>query len=567
MLTVLFSWTIIFIITLILGYGIVELIYKKSRQHVSSIDVYLVIGIAIVNVYAEIFSIFYKVGALACGILFIVGTVLAAIYYVWNRRGLMKWGKLHISKKQWFLLILIVFATAAWTTGSPQHYDTGLYHNQAIQWIEKYGLVPGLGNLHNRFAYNSAFMPLQALFSLEWLIERSLHTVNGYICCLFSSYAILSCNLWKKRNIALSDLLKLTMLVYIYDSRGVMSSPSTDILAMTLILYVCIKWCEFAEYEIKDALPYTMLSVICVYLITVKLSVACAILLAVYPAILLLKEKKWTDIIINVLQGIVIVIPWLIRNVLISGYLVYPYPQIDLFQVDWKMPTSVLTYDSREIMVWGRGTLDVATFDMKIREWFPIWFQQQKWKGLIIVGLLAFVAMIILRIIKFLREKKIYGAWDILFCYSVVALVVWLSSAPLMRYGMVYLLLPICLCGRGMLETIKKSIKIQKYIRVAVPILLLPFMIIYVARIGNVSSWYRQENYAWNLTQEKEIEKGIKIWLTEGSDQSSFDVFPCIPYGGVLDRIELRGETLEEGFKVKDIYKDLKLKNDGNEWR
>lgn len=310
MLTVLLSWIIIFIITLILGYGIVELLYKKSRQYVSSIDVYLVMGIVMVNVYAEMFSIFYKVRALACMFLFVLGVVLVVIYYVLGRKGLMKWEKIHISKYQWLLLICIILATAAWTTGSPNHYDTGLYHNQAIQWIEKYGLVPGLGNLHNRFAYNSAFMPVQALFSLEWLTGRSLHTVNGYVCCLFLLYAILSCSLWKKKNIALSDLLKLTMLIYIYDSRGVMSSPSTDILAMTLILYVCIKWCEFAEYEIKDALPYTMLSVICVYLITVKLSVACAILLAVYPAILLVKEKKWTDIIINVLQGVAIVIPW-----------------------------------------------------------------------------------------------------------------------------------------------------------------------------------------------------------------------------------------------------------------
>ena len=567
MLTVLLSWIIIFIITLILGYGIVELLYKESRQYVSSIDVYLVMGIVMVNVYAEMFSVFYKVKALACMFLFVLGVVLVVIYYVLGRKGLMKWEKIHISNYQWLLLICIILATAAWTTGFPKHYDTGLYHNQAIQWIEKYGVVPGLGNLHNRFAYNSAFMPLQALFSLEWLTERSLHTVNGYVCCLFLAYAILSCSFWRRKSIVLSDLFKFTVLIYVYDIREIISSPSTDILAMALILYVCIKWCEFVEGEVDDALPYTMLSVICVYLVTVKLSVACSVLLAVYPAVLLLKRKKWKDIAINIVLGLVIIIPWLVRNVMISGYLVYPYPQIDLFKVDWKMPASVLTYDSREIMVWGRGMMDVADFDMKIGEWFPIWFEQQEWKELIIVGLLASVTVLILRSIKFLKEKKIYAAWDILLCYSAVTLVVWLYSSPLMRYGMVYLLIPICLCGGGLLETIKKSYKIQKFIRVVVPMLLLPFFITYTVKIGNVSSWYRQENYAWNLTQEKEIENGVKIWLTEGSDQSSYDVFPCIPYEGMLERIELRGETLEDGFKVKDIYKDLRLKNDGNEWR
>ena len=28
------------------------------------------------------------------------------------------------------------------------HFDSGLYHAQAIRWIEEYGVVPGLANLH-----------------------------------------------------------------------------------------------------------------------------------------------------------------------------------------------------------------------------------------------------------------------------------------------------------------------------------------------------------------------------------------------------------------------------------
>ena len=52
------------------------------------------------------------------------------------------------------------------------HYDTGLYHAQAIRWIEEYGVVPGLANLHSRFGYNSASFALSAFFSETWLIGR-----------------------------------------------------------------------------------------------------------------------------------------------------------------------------------------------------------------------------------------------------------------------------------------------------------------------------------------------------------------------------------------------------------
>lgn len=37
---------------------------------------------------------------------------------------------------------------------APSHFDSGQYHFGAIRWIEQFPLVPGLGNLHSRLAYN-----------------------------------------------------------------------------------------------------------------------------------------------------------------------------------------------------------------------------------------------------------------------------------------------------------------------------------------------------------------------------------------------------------------------------
>lgn len=62
------------------------------------------------------------------------------------------------------------------------HYDSDLYHAQSIRWIEEYGVVPGLGNLHERFAYNSSFFALSALFSMKFLCGTSMHTMSGFFC-------------------------------------------------------------------------------------------------------------------------------------------------------------------------------------------------------------------------------------------------------------------------------------------------------------------------------------------------------------------------------------------------
>ena len=69
----------------------------------------------------------------------------------------------------------------------PEVYDTALYHNQAIQWIEESGVVKGLGNLHNRLAYNSSFFALQALFNWASVCGQSLHGMNSFIAIVFSS--------------------------------------------------------------------------------------------------------------------------------------------------------------------------------------------------------------------------------------------------------------------------------------------------------------------------------------------------------------------------------------------
>ena len=52
--------------------------------------------------------------------------------------------------------------TAYFASRGLQHTDTGIYHAQAIRWYEEYGLVKGLGNLQQHFAYNSAYLAYAA---------------------------------------------------------------------------------------------------------------------------------------------------------------------------------------------------------------------------------------------------------------------------------------------------------------------------------------------------------------------------------------------------------------------
>lgn len=102
--------------------------------------------------------------------------------------------------------IIVIAYIGLWALKSPTFVDTYLYHAQAIRWIEEYGVVSGLGNLHNRFAYNSAFMPLQAFFTFSWIYNPSLYSLNGFLCAFFLIYAVITNRIFIKKEVGLSDL-------------------------------------------------------------------------------------------------------------------------------------------------------------------------------------------------------------------------------------------------------------------------------------------------------------------------------------------------------------------------
>lgn len=577
MLSVLASWMIIFAASWIFGHFTVKLLYGNSKELLCKPDVYLVCGLMVMNVYAQAFSLFYKVGAKACLLLFILGMIgfgwlvfsakLNGRGYLFTLTKQFKWDNLIEHRKSIILIAICASATLFWTTTEPSHYDTYLYHIQAIRWIEEYGVVPGLGNIHFRFAYNSAFMPLQALFSLEWLIGQSLHTVNGYVCCMAIIYALADNRLLKKERPELSDLLKIAMLMYAYYDKKYTSSPNSDTLTMFLILYICTKWSEFIEKDISDALPYTYLCVVGVWAVTIKLSAGICIILASYPLVLLIKRKQWKAIAVNLCAGIIIVLPWLVRNVIISGYLLYPYPQLDLFSVDWKMPASIVTYDAREIMVWGRGIKDVALFDMPIWEWFPTWFKSVP-KFIVVSGFVAAVVLGISIIYDVIIRNKQGIRRNILFGYSILALLGWLFSAPLIRYGIVYLFIPICGAIWIVLIWKKDARKLQNSVRYIITLLVVPVLCIYISKWRDVGRLPKvtQGDYQWFLTDTMEITDGINIWFPVEGDRGSYDVFPCVPYRGMIDKVEVRGNSLKDGFRIKEEYADMHLTGYGSEW-
>lgn len=561
MLMVLLSWLVIGAAAFIFGKAITDCIYRKNLSRMGSPDIYIVTGIAFLTIYAQLFSVFYKVAGIACTILGVVGIILTVVYGIrfirakerprilpGSRRGKMTlWRAL--------LLLICLLSAILWTTQDPGQYDTALYHAQAIRWIEEYGVVLGLGNLHMRFAYNSAFMCLQALFSLEWLVGQSLHTMNGFLCLCALLYAFGTVHTPGKERWQTSDLLKCVAVIYVVKSHYSIASPGTDIWAMLLILYICTKWCEFMESGEKETGPWCYLCQVGFYALTVKLSAAAIVILVLYPLYLLIRKKDFGGIIRNGIMAIIIVIPYLIRNVIISGYLVYPYAGIDLFSVDWKMDPAVLLEDSKyNLTMWARGFYDVesyaSTYEGTWFAWMPHWFMSQNigYRILFVIGAVCTV-VVLFYMGKQIRQKK-YEYAAILFA-SVVCLLFWLITAPLVRYGQVYVFIIIALALGGWQE--KTAAPRIDFLAAAGMLVMVSALLVFASKyreVGNVLPEYvlYQPPYGAWPAEQVQVENVI-IWEPTESDLIGYPAFPSTPQGGQLDHLKLRGDGLEDGFR------------------
>ncbi len=553
MLMILCSWLVIGIAALIFGKAIVDRIWHDDIKTMGKADIYIMTGLIFLNLYAQFFSLFYKVAGIACTILGVCGCGILiswAIGCIRRKENPVHVRYLKEHPYRTAALLLCILATMVWTAQVAGHYDTGLYHAQAIHWIEEYGVVPGLGNLHMRLAYNSAFMSLQALFSLQWLLGQSLHTLNGFLCVFGIGYAVMTIRRHQDQSWRTSDLLKCAGVIYIVTARYNISSSGTDIWALFLAVYVCTKWCEFAEAEVCSAAPWCFVCLTGIYALTVKLSAAVIVLLTVYPMYLLIRKRDIRRIAQNAVAAVLIVLPFLLRNVIISGYLIYPYAGIDLFQVDWKMDRSVLASDSMDIKMYGRGITDINEYGTPLSKWLPHWFGRQEPVNqiLIAVGMICAIGLIY-RLWKYICARQ---TREIIFIITVLlSLAFWFVTAPLMRYGIVYFMI-VTAVFTGEMNKRKRNVNINRIVSAALVLVMIPVCWSYISKLGTLPEmepglWVKQEQYpAWPAV-ERQV-GNVTVWVPEEGDLLGYFAFPGTSARKQLPNLGLRGDGFREGF-------------------
>lgn len=554
MLIILVSWCLITYFALCMGlvFNKVWCCLSKQKRRIT-LDETVMAGLCTLTVYAQIFSLFHGVGFAANLLLTGICVIITCFCY----RELLQVLDSFIKMKRiyWLGIAVALVIISMIGAGGNDQYDTGLYHAQAVRWIEEYGVVKGLGCLHHRLAYNSSFLVLQALFGYRYLFGLEIHSLNVYIAfilILWAGHAFLA---HRTRMFSLSDMGRLLFLVYICKMRESVSSPGTDFFAVSLSIYILTKWLVLTEERCGEAEPYIYLCFLAVYAVTLKLSVAPIALLAVYPLYLLIKDKRFQLMGISAATGAMIAAPFLIRNVILCGYLLFPFPSIDLFSVDWKLGLDEVIRYKQEVAVWGRGLCDMSKADYSIGQWFPVWWSTLSFvsKVSVILFLITFVIAVVRCVVILCSHKPLQIRLQIPVIYLTECAMVffWFLAAPTMRFGAIFLLfVPFTLAGE-ILSIWKPAFvsKLPCFIVLLPTTLLLMIYALSLEKHVIVPKAYT--DYAADSCELS----GITIYYPKEGDRIGYSHFPSTPYADRIreDMIELRDEKqgIREGFRMK----------------
>jgi len=560
MIAALIVWSYLGVVLYLYGASAVSLLDRwlgDSEERARSLPVLLLVGLTVFGTLAAFVSVLIPL-SLAAAVLLAAGALLLFIIV----RPRWHWTLRRPDAAQWLaalvmlLAFLIVWANSTDVASNP---DTNLYHAQTIHWVESFRAVPGLGNLNGRLAYNSDWLVLNAATSFAFLGLGSFHLVAGLLFLIAALYFMEGLSGLAQRPTRLSSWLKVLFLPLAFRTLvGEISSPGTDLPVILLTWMLVALASEYFEAESergRDA-PLSassgspvsallLLGVLPAFMVTLKLSAAPLMLLSLYAFVALLgageRRAAWTQAGLS----IVVLLPWLIRSVVLSGYLVFPYSQLDLFAFDWKIPAAYVDAVRNGVIGWARLPDKDWTeaVNLPLRVWLPAWFGEQTLNQRLMI-----VAALISPLILAWRAMRRHA---VLVLINYAGALFWIFTAPNLRFGYSFLLAAVAFIGGALLAWLVGRLpgpQLRGVPWVTGGLLAALLILTLVSSVGveSLSSRLLLPADYRDFHAEACPVGSLQVYCATAYKQCGYEPFPCVPNAPA--RLRPRGAGLQDGF-------------------
>ena len=547
-------------------FGSLALRHDETMPHASIV---CMTGLASLAVVGGWLSLFMPLGAFGLQAALLLG---ALAYWVLSKTIRLDWLQTIRHSAGQFTLApimllaascLLVLIMGSWRITHP---DTLGYHAQLIQWIEKYKVIPGLVHVHVRYGLQSYWYLLCALFSFPFLHSPAITFVNTTVLSWYLLFVCekISISLMKKEKQNTGKLLTgmlflLLLAINLWDFgqlriSAVSASPD----------FIAGLYCWLVLYLLAGSIKSGVTGMLTIFLslvaVMIKLSCVPILLTAVYALYRLLATVNRRSIYGMAFITVLAVIPFAARNVITSGYLVFPSVYPDWVNTDWKLSRVRTIHVKEYIAAYARVEAKVnmgeqpPLFAQHFSGWLPVWWQNRSGAEKCMLGAMCISLVAGLLFAKELRQNT--GTEErLLILVCAGAIIFWFLEAPDPRfaYGFIMpftgMIMYRILAGRSWNNQLAASI-----LRLGVVVLTAALAAYSIYRIQHFfffKNIVTPEGIAPIASKQITI-RGITYRVPFDGCECGNTAVPCI-YD--IEPFLMRGSTLNEGFRSKELTK------------
>jgi len=538
----------IIITTLCLWSGILFYKFFPVKSNSRPIIYYLFSGLILLTALTQILVLFFPINIYTK-----IGTICFLILLTLYKRKSPKlfFDRLNLSSSVvFFILWLIILVISA---GPTIMDDTESYHIQSIKWIEEYGSVPGLANLHERFGFNSSWFSSVALFSFSSKLTGGFTVLNSVLSMWMCYWFISTFDNRSKENntqTAFAILVTFICCLIIWPLlRGNAANTNYDFITTCIVLVLFMEM--FLSKNITPTIEWLIWPV---YLFTVRIINFPLLLLSVVGLIFFLRQKNLKTLFLPVTFCLLLIVPFIIRNVIVAGYPFYPSTSFDFTNVDWKADPQMIERLMEYIKYFNRVNttyLEIEQTKALGANWAPSWFRYLFLfdKALVVFGLIGISMSIGSIFIKKDRNTTLIAV-------CVAWLACWFFTAPDPRFVYGILLYGVFLFAYYFISVIKNKQVIKGLIDLLLIALFTTSSYYFISKL-----WKEKEYRNWVMpaslpqppTKEFVID-GITFHIPEQilnnwNPRCYGTPLPCLYQ--IDPRLRLRGKKMRSGFRLE----------------
>ena len=486
MLLIILSWIYIMFTTINLGFGIDKIACLKNKNFVIT----SILGLFSVTVLASIWAIFGRINIefyifiliINCFIFIKYRALILSIYKTFfnELKQLDKFLKL--------FLIISFFLIIAQCASIPYVIDNESYYVQTIKWLNEYGFVKGLVNLHLFLGQQSGWHISQSAFNFSFLY-KNFNDLSGFCLLLGNVFAIQKLNDYYETNNKTYLIVGLLPLANIFFFQFI-SAPSPDIAVYIFSFIISFYFLE--NYKKTTIETFNLLVILILFLLYIKNTTLTFVLI---PILLLFRNFKFISkkLIFSFLFSALILTLFLTKNIIICGSLIFPSKLSSFFTLDYTIPDTVEALYYKQLKnYYGYFLSDeqfnaMSTFDLFIR-----WLSLPKLNGLFNKISVFLIVICPLLIYKFQNKKALW----MLYTVMTIQLCVLFATSPQYRFFMNFVLFFSLFCLACFINR-RKIITIFLLISL-IPILIIVFIPINLNRFSNHNFMIEMSTFSFN---------------------------------------------------------------------